>query len=31
MKYTLIKANPDADRFPAQTRQIIDEAEVNKN
>lgn len=31
MKYTLTKANPDADRFPAQTRQIIDEAEVNKN
>lgn len=31
MKYTLIKANPDADRFPAQTRQIIDEEEVNKN
>lgn len=31
MKYTLTKANPDADRFPAQTRQIIDEEEVNKN
>lgn len=31
MKYILTKANPDADRFPAQTRQIIDEAEVNKN
>ncbi|OBX62013.1 NADH dehydrogenase [Moraxella osloensis] len=31
MKYTLTKANPDADRFPDQTRQIIDEAEVNKN
>ena len=31
MRYTLTKANPDADRFPAQTRQIIDEAEVNKN
>lgn len=31
MKYTLIKANPDADRFPDQTRQIVDEAEVNKN
>ena len=31
MKYTLTKANPDADRFPDQTRQIIDEEEVNKN
>lgn len=31
MKYTLTKANPDADRFPDQTRQIVDEAEVNKN
>ena len=31
MKYTLTKANPDAERFPDQTRQIIDEAEVNKN
>ena len=31
MKYTLTKANPDADRFPAQTRQVIDEEEVNKN
>ena len=31
MKYILTKANPDADRFPDQTRQIIDEAEVNKN
>lgn len=31
MKYTLTKANPDADRFPAQTRQIIDEEEVNRN
>ena len=31
MKYTLTKANPDADRFPAQTRQISDEEEVNKN
>ena len=31
MKYTLTKANPDADRFPAQTRQIIDEEEVNKS
>ena len=31
MKYTLTKANPAADRFPAQTRQIIDEEEVNKN
>ena len=31
MKYTLTKANPDAERFPDQTRQIIDEEEVNKN
>ena len=31
MKYTLTKANPNADRFPDQTRQIIDEEEVNKN
>lgn len=31
MKYTLTKANPDTDRFPDQTRQIVDEAEVNKN
>ncbi|WP_313420871.1 NADH-quinone oxidoreductase subunit B family protein [Moraxella sp. CTOTU49803] len=31
MKYTLTKANPEADRFPDQTRQIIDEEEVNKN
>lgn len=31
MKYTLTKANPDADKFPAQTRQIIDEEEVNRN
>lgn len=31
MKYTLTKANPDVDRFPDQTRQIIDEEEVNKN
>lgn len=31
MKYTLTKANPDADRFPDQTRQIVDEEEVNKN
>lgn len=34
MKYTLLKANPDADRFPAQTRVEVDdplEAEVKKN
>lgn len=31
MKYTLTEANPDADRFQDQTRQIIDEEEVNKN
>lgn len=31
MKYTLTKANPNADRFPDQTRQILDEEEVNKN
>lgn len=31
MKYTLTKANPDADKFPAQTRQILDEEEVNRN
>lgn len=31
MKYTLTKANPNADKFPDQTRQILDEEEVNKN
>ena len=31
MKYTLTKANPDMSKFPAQTRQIIDEEEVNRN
>ena len=31
MKYTLTKANPDTPKFPAQTRQIIDEEEVNRN
>lgn len=31
MKYTLTRANPDATKFPDQTRQIIDEEEVNKN
>lgn len=31
MKYTLTRANPDAEKFPDQTRQIIDEEELNKN
>ena len=31
MKYTLTKANPDATKFPAQTREVIDEEEVNRN
>ena len=31
MKYTLTKANPDATKFPAQTRDVIDEEEVNRN
>ena len=34
MKYTLTKANPDADVYPAQTRQTVNdpmEDEVNKN
>ena len=34
MKYTLTKANPDADIYPAQTSQTVNdpiEEEVNKN
>lgn len=31
MKYTLTKANPDATKFPAQTREVLDEEEVNRN
>ena len=31
MKYTLTKANPDATKFPAQTRDVIDEEEVNRD
>lgn len=34
MKYTLTKANPDADVYPAQTSQTVNdpiEDEVNKN
>lgn len=31
MKYTLTKANLDNDRFPMQSRQIIDEEEINRN
>lgn len=31
MKYTLTRANPDATKFPAQTREVIDEEEVNRN
>ena len=34
MKYTLTKANPDADIYPAQTSQTVNdplEDEVNKN
>ena len=34
MKYTLTKANPDADTYPAQTSQTVNdpiEDEVNKN
>lgn len=31
MKYTLTRANTDANKFPAQTREILDEEEVNRN
>ncbi len=34
MKYTLTRANPDADQYPLQDRQIVTdplEEEVNKN
>ncbi len=34
MKYTLTRANPDADQYPLQERQIVTdplEEEVNKN
>lgn len=31
MKYTLTRANTDVTKFPAQTRQVIDEEEVNRN